>query len=343
MTTTIRAVNGPRVSVVIASDRVKGSLEDCLRSLAEQEDPPDFEVLVASAMEPEAPAGRPFPLAWVAVEDRNPGLRRNRAARQSRGAFLAFLDDDARAETDWLAAGARSLERCSIAGGPDLLPTGAPYAERLSDLLLATPGIGGGVPAHERDPRGGPVRSAHDVALCNLFVRREAFEALGGFDEALGYISEDTDFVRRALESGLRVELDPSVRVRHRRRRFPLEYLAQRWRYRVKTGRMLVERPGVHARGRIAVFLAAGFLFSAGAALFGPAFVTPALLLYAAVTWALSFPIWRRDPLLFPAVPFAFALHHAVYFSGLLVGLARGAASLLRAPRPRAAQTRGGP
>ena len=329
--------------MVIASDRVRGSLADCLRSLAEQEDPPDFEVLVASAIEPEAPPGRPFPLAWVALEDRNPALRRNRAARQSQGSYLAFLDDDARAEPDWLAAGARALERCSIAGGPDLLPTGAPFAERLSDLLLATPGIGSGVPAHERAPRGGRVRSAHDVALCNLFVRREAFEALGGFDEALGYISEDTDFVRRALESGMRVELDPSVRVRHHRRRFPLEYLAQRWRYRVKTGRMLVERPGVHARGRIAVFLAAGFLFSAGAALLGPAFVTPALLLYAAVTWALSFPIWRRDPLLFPAVPFAFALHHAVYFSGLLVGLARGAASLLRAPRPRAAQTRGGP
>ncbi len=343
MAATIPCVKGSRVSVVIASDRVKGSLEDCLRSLSAQEDPPDFEVLVASAVEPAAPAGRPVPLAWVAVEDRNPALRRNRAARQSRGALLAFLDDDAQAEPDWLAAGTRALERCAIAGGPDLLAPGSPYAERLSDLLLATPGIGSGIPAHERAPRGGPVRSAHDVALCNLFVRREVFESLGGFDETLGYISEDTDFVRRALESGLRVELDPSVRVRHRRRRFPREYLAQRWRYRVKTGRMLLERPGVHARGRIAIFLGGGFLFAAGAALFGPAFAAPALLLYAAATWAFSFPIWRRDPLLFPAVPFAFALHHATYFAGLLVGMARGAASLLRAPRPRAASTRGGP
>ncbi len=279
----------------------------------------------------------------MAVEDRNPALRRNRAARQARGALLAFLDDDARAEPDWLAAGARALERCSIAGGPDLLTPGASYAERLSDLLLATPWIGSGIPAHERTPRGGPVRSAHDVALCNLFARREAFEALGGFDEALGYISEDTDFVRRALESGMVVELDPSVRVRHRRRRFPGEYLAQRWRYRVKTGRMLLERPGVHARGRVAVFLGGGFLLTAGAALFGPAFAAPALLLYAAATWALSSSIWRRDPLLFPAVPFAFALHHATYFSGLLVGMARGAVSLLRAPRPRAAADAGRP
>jgi hypothetical protein len=88
---------------------------------------------------------------------------------------------------------------------------------------------------------------------------------------------------------------------------------------------MLVEKPGVHARGRIAFFLAAGFLASAGAALFGLSFVLPALLIYAMATWALSFPIWRRDPLLFPAVPFAFALHHAVYFAGL-AGIVRGAA-----------------
>jgi glycosyltransferase involved in cell wall biosynthesis len=333
-------VDGPRVSVIIASDRVLGLLSRCLRSLALQKEAPAFEVLVASALAPASRSDAPFLLTWIAVEDRNPALRRNRAARQARGSILAFVDDDAEAEPDWLAAGVAALERCAIAGGPDLLRDGAPWSERLSDLLLATPWIGSGVPAHERKPRGGPVVAAHDVALCNLFARRGAFDSLRGFDESLGYISEDTDFVRRALASGARVELDPAVRVRHRRRRFPLEYLAQRWRYRVKTGRMLFEKPGVHARGRIALFLAAGFLGSAGAALFGLSFVLPALVLYAVAAWALSFPIWRRDPLLFPAVPFAFALHHAVYFFGLLAGIARGAAAVLRPARPHAAPTR---
>ncbi len=329
--------------MIIASDRVLGLLPRCLRSLALQKGAPPVEVLVVSARPPSPLADAPFPLIWIAVEDRNPALRRNRAARQARGEILAFIDDDAQAEPDWISAGVAALGRCAIAGGPDLLPEGAPFAERLSDLLLATPWIGSGVPAHERDPRGGPVRTAHDVTLCNLFARRGVFESLCGFDESLGYISEDTDFVRRALAAGARVELDPSVRVRHRRRRFPLEYLAQRWRYRVKTGRMLFERPGVHARGRVALFLAAGFLGSAGAAFFGLSFALPALLLYAAGAWALSFPIWRRDPLLFPAVPFAFALHHATYFAGLLAGMARGAASVVRPARPRPAETRSNP
>ncbi len=330
----------PRVAVIIASDRVDSVLADCLRSLARQRNAPAFEVVVASASTPPPIADVPLSPAWVRVEDRNPALRRNRAVRGSRGDLLAFLDDDAESEPDWLEAGARALERCAIAGGPDLLRPGAPYAERLSDLLLATRWIGSGIPAHERNPRGGPVRSAHDVALCNLFVRRETFEALSGFDESLGYISEDTDFVRRALAAGLRVELDPAVAVRHRRRPFPFAYLAQRWRYRVKTGRMLIERPGLHARGRIAAFLAAGFLLSAGAVAFGSAVVVPALLLDAGAAWALSVPIWRRDLALFPAVPIAFGLHHAVYFAGLLAGMTRGAMSLLRFTRPDPAHTR---
>jgi GT2 family glycosyltransferase len=311
------------VSVLIASDRVSGSLSETLASLDRQTGSPSFEVIVASASQP-SDCARSFPVEWVSAESRNPAARRNRAVRRSRGEILAFLDDDAEAEPGWLAAGVRALEAADVAGGPDLGPAGAPYRERISDLLLATPFIGSGVPAHERRPAAGPVASPHDVALCNLFVRRAAFEALGGFDESLGYVGEDTDFVRRALDRGFRVVLDPDVRVRHRRRPFPGAYIAQRWRYRVKTGRLLVLRPGLHARPRIVAFLTAGFAATAGAALFGLPFLVPVALAYAVATSVLSFPIWRHDPALLPAVPFAFAVHHLTYFAGLLAGIARG-------------------
>jgi len=313
----------PAVSVLIASDRVETLLPECLRSLDAQRGGPEFEVVVCSARAPSL-GGLAFPVRWVRADAANPAMRRNAAAREARGSILAFLDDDATAEPGWLAAGASACHAADVVGGPDPGPRNAPYGERLANLLLATPGIGSGVPAHEWNPRGGPVRSAHDVALCNLFVRRERFEALKGFDETFGYIGEDTDFVRRALDAGAKVVLDPSVRVRHRRRAFPGPYLAQRWRYRVKTGRLLVERPGLHARGRVAAFLAGAFAFSAGGALWGTGFLVPAAVAYALLAWGLSFPLWRRDPALFPAVPFAFAVHHATYLAGLLTGIGRG-------------------
>jgi glycosyltransferase involved in cell wall biosynthesis len=313
----------PSVSVLIASDRVETLLPDCLRSLDAQSGGPVFEAVVASAEEPKT-EGLRFPVRWVRAESRNPSQRRNRAAAEARAPLLAFLDDDATAEPGWLSGGIAAAADAEIVGGPDPGPRDAPWGERLANLLLATPWIGSGVPAHEWSPRGGPVQSAHDIALCNLFVRRETFEALGGFDEAFGYVGEDTDFVRRALDSGARVVLDPAVRVRHRRRAFPGPYIAQRWRYRVKTGRLLVEKPGLHARGRVAAFLAAGFAGSAALALFGARFLLPGAGLYALAAWALSFPIWRRDLALFPAVPFAFAVHHLTYFAGLLAGIGRG-------------------
>ena len=327
----------PVVSVLVASDRVDGSLAACLASLESQRGAPEFEVLVASSGRPSRGESG-FPLRWIEMKETNPGRRRNAAARESRGEILAFLDDDAQAEPDWLANGASSLSRADAVGGPDPGPSDAPYAERLSDLLLATPWIGSGVSAHERNPRGGRVRFPHEVALCNLFVRRSLFERLGGFDESLGYIGEDTDFLRRALAAGARVNLDPAVRVRHRRRAFPAAYLAQRWRYRVKTGRLLVERPGLHPRGRVAAFLGVGAAGCAAALWLGVPFLLPAGLAYAAVTGIASFPIWRRDPALLPAVPFAFALHHATYFTGLLTGIALGLAA--RIPRGRAQESR---
>jgi glycosyltransferase involved in cell wall biosynthesis len=316
----------PEVSVIIASDRVGTLLPGCLRSLEAESSSggaPPFEAVVASGEEPAA-AGFGFPVRWVPVSERNPAFRRNRAAAAAVGRILAFLDDDATAEPGWLSAGAAAIAAADVAGGPDPGPRDAPYGERLADLLLATPGIGSGIPAHGWNPRGGPVRSAHDIALCNLFVRRDLFLRLGGFEESFGYVGEDTDFVSRALDAGARVVLEPAARVRHRRRRFPGPYVAQRWRYRVKTGRLLVERPGLHARGRVAAFLAAGFFGTGGVALFGWRFLLPAAALYAVVTWAASVPIWRKDPALFPAVPFAFAVHHLTYFTGLLAGMARG-------------------
>ena len=332
----------PEVSVVIASDRVGPELDACLSALAAQEGAPPFEVLVVSA---EEPSPHPRLLSgWIRMAERNPAMRRNRGADFAAGRTLAFVDDDAFPAADWVRRGAAAVERTPVVGGIDLLPPGSPYAERLSDLLLATPAIGSGIPAHERSPRGGPIRSASDLALCNLFVDRSLFDRLGGFDESLGYIGEDTDFVRRAMAAGVAPDLDPALAVYHRRRAFPGPFLSQRWRYRMKTGKLLAERPAAAFTGRIALFLAGGAAAGIVSLLFGRRFLVPAAAAYAVATWSLSSRIWRRDPALFPGVPAAFFAHHANYWIATVAGMAGGLASRRRGreegdaapPRPRA-------
>ena len=316
----------PAVSVLIASDRVETLLPECLRSLDGQRGGPEFEAVVCSA-QPPAVDGLAFPVRWVRADARNPARRRNAAARRGPGkrprvprrrrhgrAGLArrgrrapapSADDRRRARS---GAARRALRRAARPTCFSRHPGSAAACPRTS-----------GTRAAGRCGRRTTSRSA--TSSCGASGSRRS----AGFDESFGYIGEDTDFVRRALDGGARVVLDPSVRVRHRRRAFPGPYLAQRWRYRVKTGRLLVEKPGLHARGRVATFLAAAFAASAGAALLGHG--------------GSSFPprpATRSSPgrspsrsgaatsALFPAVPFAFAVHHATYFAGLLAGIGRG-------------------
>ena len=325
------------VSVIVASDRGGSDLEACLDSLAAQRGAPPFEVLVVSAQTPGERGD--LLVGWVRMEERNAAARRNRAAGFAAGELLAFLDDDARATPDWLSRGFEASTRFEIFGGPDLLPPGSPFGERISDMLLATPVAGSAVAAHGRNPRPGPVAHPWDLTLCNLFVRRSAFDALSGFDESLGYIGEDTDFLRRAIGRGLRPVMIPELAVWHRRRAFPGAFLRQRWRYRFKTGRLLITRTGAYPRGRIGAFLLSAPAAGAALAVFGGGWLLPAAAAYAGAVWALSAGSWIRDPRLFPLAPFAFALHHANYgaatAAGALAGVFEAPAKPLSAPETK--------
>ena len=117
----------PDLSVLIASDRVRTLLPECLRSLQRevQRGGPAIEVVVCSA-EPPATDGLSIPIRWARADAGNPARRRNAAAREARGRLFAFLDDDATAEPGWLASGAAALEKADIAGGPDPGPGDAP-------------------------------------------------------------------------------------------------------------------------------------------------------------------------------------------------------------------------
>lgn len=57
--------------------------------------------------------------------------------------------------------------------------------------------------------------SADWVSGACMAVRREAFAAVGGFDEGFFMYWEDADFCRRALLAGWRTLYDPTISVRH--------------------------------------------------------------------------------------------------------------------------------
>jgi N-acetylglucosaminyl-diphospho-decaprenol L-rhamnosyltransferase len=78
-----------------------------------------------------------------------------------------------------------------------------------------------------------------------FLIRREAWDALGGFDEGYFMYAEDVDLCRRAHDAGWRVAFQPAARVGHvqgaatsqRPYRMILEHHRALWRFSVRTTR----------------------------------------------------------------------------------------------------------
>jgi glycosyltransferase involved in cell wall biosynthesis len=288
-------------------ERIGGDAERAIESVLRQEAPFPFELIVVSA----APlAGLGTGVRNVIEPNRNPATRRNRAVSEAAGEILAFIDDDATADAGWLATAVAYLDahvEVLAIGGPDPAPDDSTPAELIAETLLAAPLIGSGVACHENRRGIFAITNASDVALVNLFVRKSAF---GGFDEAIGYIGEDTSLIASLLPD---VIYHSGVRVFHRRRAFPGPYLRQRWRYRLKTGEMLAQGAAPYSKNlKIKAFLVVGAI----AIIAAPITIIP----YYVFTLILGARATRLPMRYWPILPFAFAAHHAAYFAGIVCG-----------------------
>jgi glycosyltransferase involved in cell wall biosynthesis len=292
-------------------ERIGGDAERAIESVLRQEAPFPFELILVSAA--------PLPMQVgtgvrnVIEPNRNPATRRNRAVSEARGEILAFIDDDAVADAGWLATAVAWLDAhpdVLALGGPDPAPPDSTRAELIAETLLATPYIGSGLACHENRPGIFAVASPSDVALVNLFVRRQSFH---GFDETIGYIGEDTSLIASLRP---KVVYHSDVRVFHRRRPFPGPYLRQRWRYRVKTGELLGRGSAPYAKNhKIWAFLFVGTIAIVAA----PIAIVP----YFVVTLILGARATRLPMRDWIVLPFAFAAHHLTYFAGIVWGVIR--------------------
>jgi glycosyltransferase involved in cell wall biosynthesis len=304
-----------RVSVIMPITRA-AEAERAIASIRGQKTRHEVELLTVGSE----------PGVTVPVSDPNPAVRRNRAADRARGEILAFIDDDAAAAPDWIEQAVELLERRGemvAVGGPDPAPPRSRPAELFADTLLSTRWIGSGVLCHENRPGMYRLRRPYDLALVNLLVRKDAFDRAGRFDEAVGYIGEDTALVARLMQLG-EVVYHSGVLVYHRRRPFPGSFLRQRWRYRWKTGRMLLEPSSPFRRDfRLWLLLTIPILLLA-LLVVAPAMAVVLIAFYLAVCLSLAAVSTRLPVAWWPLIPLAFAAHHFVYFAATLGGLIRG-------------------
>ncbi len=173
-----------------------------------------------------------------------PGLSvaRNTGARASRGELIAFTDDDVVVDQGWVDALVRGVTRAPRIGCvTGLVPSGEldTEAQHFFDRKLDWSGTCAprlyDLHSPDHSPDDSPDGSADLGPLypysagifgtgANFAVTREAFEGLGGFDEALGAGAltrggEDLDWFLRTLQAGFVLAYEPSAVVWHRHRR----------------------------------------------------------------------------------------------------------------------------
>lgn len=210
---------------------------------------------------PDAPISGLPERPWLSVcptGPMRPAQKRNLGARAAKGEILAFIDDDAYPRADWLANAAARLsgpDAIDALGGPGLTPPDDPPSAQLSGLVLASPLVSGNF--RYRYFIQGPLRRVEDFPSCNLFVRKSAFAAIGGFREDY-WPGEDTLLCADLQTAGHALWYDPRLVVYHHRRPLFGPHLRQVGRYALHRGHF-ARRFGLNSR-RLSYHLPSLFL-----------------------------------------------------------------------------------
>jgi GT2 family glycosyltransferase len=218
-------------TVVIPTYNRPRQLVACLQAFAHLSSPRDtwHVVVVNDGGQDPQPSLPPellssYSLQFLQAQHRGPAAARNLGARQARGEYLAFTDDDCRPEADWLDQFERAFH-----GGPwDGLAGRAINAHPTSPGARAQQYLIDFMQAYSRFPNG-------DVYLAcsnNVAYRRSVFEALGGFDESFPWAAaEDRELGHRLLARGFRQTYCGHARVVHNHPMSAMDYARLQFRY----------------------------------------------------------------------------------------------------------------
>lgn len=226
----------PFVSVVIACPGDSWMLQECLSALARQTHR-DFEVIVlpdagpvaSEAFASAAPAG---PRLKVVETGRvRPAEKRNAGVRVASGDVVAFIDDDAYPDSNWLRNAVKYFGDPGIGGvgGPGVTPPGDGFLARAGGRVYENAFVSGNY--RYRYVGGRVLREVDDYPSCNLFVRADVLRRIGGYRTDF-WPGEDTLLCRAIVcEEKKRIVYDPWTVVYHHRRALFGPHLRQLGRY----------------------------------------------------------------------------------------------------------------
>jgi glycosyltransferase involved in cell wall biosynthesis len=198
----------PTACVVVPARDARATIARCIRSLAAQRLDAGWEAVLVDdgssdgtvELAEAAASDGGLDLRVIRQERAGPAAARNRGAAESAATALAFLDSDCFPAPGWLHAGLEALRAAELVQGrvtPDPGFVRGPFDRTLH--------VTGPSPLFES---------------ANLFVRRELFERVRGFEAWLDpevgkAVAEDVWFGWRARRAGARIAFAPDALAHH--------------------------------------------------------------------------------------------------------------------------------
>jgi GT2 family glycosyltransferase len=223
------------VTIAICTHHRPDDLVKAMQSIEDQTQPPDEVIIVDNGCQDaiKALVNSIMPNARY-VPESLPGLdfARNRAICETNSEILAFLDDDAIADPNWIFSIRNAFSNTNVSALTGLiLPL--ELETKAQQLFEKNGGFGRGF--EQRIVPKTPGNRAHHVfsALvntfsigsgCNMAFKASVLKKLNGFDVALdagAYLpgGGDLDMFYRTMRNGYRIIYEPKAMVLHRHRR----------------------------------------------------------------------------------------------------------------------------
>lgn len=197
----------PRISVVVCSYNGASTIRDTFEGLADL-DYPNYEVIIVNDGSTDATAkiAKEYDVHLISTENRGLSNARNTGMYEASGEIIAYIDDDAYPDSQWLkylASAYMNSEHGGI-GGPNINPAGdGPIA----DCVANSP--------------GGPLHVlttdeiAEHIPGCNMTFRTAALVEINGFDPVYRAAGDDVDVCWRIQQAGYTIGFHPSAFVWH--------------------------------------------------------------------------------------------------------------------------------
>lgn len=213
----------PGISVVVCSYNGSRTIRGCLEGLRKL-DYPNFEVIVVNdgSKDNTEEIANEYGFRVITTENRGLSSARNTGMRAAKGEIVAYIDDDAWPDPHWLTYLAATFLRTSHVGvgGPNIPP---PDDGPIAHCVANAP--------------GGPIhvlltdQEAEHIPGCNMAFRKDALEAVGGFDHTFRIAGDDVDLCWRLQQRGWTLGFSSAAMVWHRRRNSVKTYLKQQKNY----------------------------------------------------------------------------------------------------------------